>query len=408
MRLSSFGAFLIVLLMSAWAPNALAVASCAACFKGGFESGCTTCARVAEAAFSTIDLAITASETAILASTGMAPPNPTVGFPALQDMISVASGKQTKSLVSALDASVKMIAASIQAVPAVRVQMETNVALAQADLLDEGEAGCRAIGYGQTSGLNGHSSLSSGFAWLKGESFISRPSQSPGDPVPPVTSEQGAAVITANLQDQAYARVGAQLRELRENSGNPEAGSAELLNPSLLVSDSGRILSDEPDDSGISDSERMDLLIQYLTIDRPSAGDFVDPTASSPAVLKRATSEKLVAMEAGMGMAVLNKLMMARQKQSASLGSEQYLRAVMSEDNLELASDDDFTYLTTHYRANDPAWIAKVELSDSYAIKQYTQMEAEQLSHKYKRWVLKRDTNLLLSQIVANVVEEEH
>lgn len=386
-----------------WAGHALA-ASCGACFRGGWNAACNTCAGATNAAMSTISLAITASETTILAATGMVPPNPMVGFPALQDMVNGSLSQQTKSLVDVLDASQKNIVNVIQQLPANRVMMETNRKLVQAEILGTAEAGCRAADYGQASGLRGASSLASGWRWVQGDDFIDPTNRAPGDPISP---SEGAAALNTNLDAQASTRIGQQLRQMRDAAGDSQASASNLLKPWLLLADSSRVLSDVPDDYGLSDADRMDHLIQLLNSDRPSAAPFLKVSASTPSAMKLAAREQVVDMESGLAMAVMDKLIKSRQKHPVSIGSEDYLRAVMADDDLEVVSDDDFTYLTSQYRAHDPQWIAKIDLSDEYAIKQYAQMEAEQLAHKYKRWVLKRDTNLLLSQIVANVIEDE-
>lgn len=386
-----------------WGTHAMAV-SCGACFRGGWNAACNTCAGATNAAMSTISLAITASETAILAATGMVPPNPMVGFPALQDTVNGAISQQTQSLVSVLDASQKNIINVIQQLPANRIMTETNRKLVQSEILGTAESGCRAADYGQASGLRGRSSLATGWQWVRGDDFADPSSRESGDPITPA---EGVAALNTSLDSQASTRIGQQLRQMRENAGDPSASASTLLKPWLLTSDSSRVLSDEPDDYGISDSERMDYLIQLLNSDRPSAAPFLEAAASTPIAMKLAAREQVVDMESGLAMAVMDKLIKSRQKHPVSIGSESYLRAVMADSELQLVSDDDFTYLTSQYRAHDPQWVAKVDLSDEFAIKQYAQMEAEQLAHKFKRWVLKRDTNLLLSQIVANAIEEE-
>lgn len=403
MRLSKIISFFFLLTVSSWASTAFAVASCAACYQGGYTAGCTTCAGAAETAFKTIQSAIITSEEAIQVSLGVAPPNPSVGFPALSDTVKGAFSAQTKSLTDVLETSSKTIVSAIQRVPADRVKARANESKIQNEVIGLDKAGCRSVDYGVVAGSKGRSSLGSGWSWIQGGEMRGDSDDADGG----INAKQGAAALTSDLESQALTRVGQKLREMRENAGDPQAAPSELLKPSLLVAQGSRVLSDEPDDTGVSDSERMDILIQYLTADSPSLGPFLEKSASTPGMMKRATSENLVAMEQSLSIGVLNKLMRNRQKHPGSIGTEDYLREVMSEPDLEMVSEDDFTYLTTHHRASDSKWVARVDVSDEFALKQYAQMEAEELARKYKRWVLKRDTNLLLSQIVSNVIEEE-
>jgi len=410
-------AFLMPLLVAAVPNTANAAASYAAGFRSGFSFACETCAAATNGAMATISSAILASETAILAATGVVPPNPTIGFPALQDTISGAEGQQTQILIAALEAYTKNLIVSLQALPANRKALTVERKLAQADLIGD-KAGCAAVDYGLASGMNGASSLSEGWLWMKGAAFTdSAPSDtgtpSAGSASTPtnssaVTSEAGTSALIANFEDQALNRVGSQFRKMRTVSGKPDAGVSEMLKPELLISEGSRVLSETPDEFGISDSERMDFLIQYLVIDTPSMAEAIMASASTPGLLKLAVPESIGAMESGMAMAVMDKIIKDRRRHPGKLGAETYLREVMAESAPDDAvSEDDFTYLTTHYRSNDPEWIARIDISDAYAVKQYAQMEAEQLARKYKTWVLKRDTIIMLSQILANTLESE-
>lgn len=391
----------------------------AAGFKAGMTFACNSCASATNSAMMTIDAAITASETTILAATGVAPPNPMVGFPALSDTISGSTGQQTDQLVNALEVFTKSIRSEIRNLPAYHAELESNTKLVQGEFIGDKQS-CAAVNYGTAQGEQGASSLATGFRFLQGASLESGSGGSGSNGGSGSGSNLGAGIdatmapdkaasaLINNLSEQANARIRQQLRTLRENADAPDASAAALLKPSLLLSQDSLVLSEDEDDTGLSDSERMDLLMQYLVADRPSAERFLESAASSPAMMNAAAEESIVTMESSLAMAVLDKMIKGRRKQASSLGSEEYLREVMADqDPSGAASDDEFIYLTTHYRINDPAWIAKIELSEDYATKQLAQMEAEHIALKYKRWSLKRDINLMLSQILANQLEEE-
>jgi hypothetical protein len=421
------------LIVTSMAPNtARAADPCSACFAAGFQASCFLCASATTSAMTAIGSAITASETTILAATGIFPPNPTIGFPALQDTINGAEAQQTKSLVSALTASNKVIVQVLQQLPANQQKAEVSRKLAQAELIGS-EAGCTAVNYGLSSGLQGKSALPYGWLWQKGAGLTgSLPSgvnagkvggtaneSSGGDPsdsgsegglgsLPVVTTEAGAAALISNISDQAMNRVGKTFLQLRTTADKKEAGASAMLKPELLISEQARVLSEDPDEFGISDSQRMDLLIQYLSVDEPSSAEAIMASASTPGLLKLAVPDTIISMETGMSMAVMDKIIKNRRQHPGTLGAEEYLRTIIpSRAPGDAVSEDEFTYLTTHYRTNDPDWIAKIDLSDEFAIKQYAQMEAEQLANKYKTWVLKRDTVIMMSQVLANMIESE-
>lgn len=388
--------------------SVFAFGSCAPCFQSGFQFACATCASATNGAMATINGAIAASETAILAATGVVPPNPAVGFPALSDTISGSTGQQTDQLVSALEAFGKSITTQIKSLPAYRAEMENNTKLAQSQFLGAKQS-CAAVNYGIAQGATGESSLGTGFRFLQGASLAANNEDGIGAGIDnSMSSAEASAALISNISRQAAAHVGSKLRVLRAQANRPDVGATELLEPSLLLSQDNLVLSEEADETGLSESEKMDLLIKYLTVDRPSAERFLQSSASTPAALNKAAEESIIAMETSLSMAVLDKMIKGRRKLAGTVGSEDYLREVVANRAPSgAASSDEFTYLTTHYRINDPEWIAQIELNEDYAVKQIAQMEAERLALKYKRWSMKRDINILLSQIVANKFAEE-
>lgn len=420
MRRSMFGTMLAVFLVSLLpVREAAAVVSCAPCYQAGWTTGCSVCSGASQAAFETINTAISSSENSIIQSLGVLDASASTGFSGLNDTIEASIGQQTSSLKSAFQAMLQSLVGSIDRLPATEKALANNLTGLRAEAIGASSDGCRSADYGASSGMSGRSSLGKSTRWQSGLGvFITdededSESRSEGNgsragEIPAITPTQAAAVLNTNPRQTAAFSIKKDLDRLRDKSDNPDATAMELLRPDLLVSESGRVLSEDPGEDDISDSERMDSLISYLNSDQPSTADYLAASASSSVGLKNAAKEKVIAMEMSIPLAVTDKLIRARRPIPSTVGTESYLKAVMGNVSpSDAISADEFVYLTSQYRANDPQWVNKVNVSKEYALRQYAQMEAEALSIKYRRWVFKRDSNLMLAQLLANQLEKE-
>lgn len=394
---------------------AKAVGSCAPCFKAGFETACLSCSAIAEASLATINSAILTSENAI----GMAlnegifyRPVP-LGFPILYSQI--ASGRELLggNFTQQVTAFQKEMEVAIKATASIaeahKADIRSSSMVAAGD-----EGGCRAMEYGALMDQEPRSSLGWGWQYVTRGRFESLDGEPIGDSVgaPNIESEDSdgiqAAIVDTRLRaSQVTAKEFQGLKDRAERAGAEDPTIADVLNPSILYSSTPKTFNLEPDSFGVSDDERADYLIQYLTADAPTFADDLQASAITPAQIKASINGQVDNLRFGLSMAVLDELIKLRQPRAGANPADAFLAEAMGETPTDTSSHDEFYYRLTHYRQKDPDWITRTVISDEYALAQQVQMEAEQLALKYERWLTKRQTTLLLAQAVANTLQAE-
>lgn len=398
-----------------------AAAGYSAGYATGFQVGCDTCSTSMETAFSTIRTAINLSEQAIGAAinegTYMTPAP--VGFPMLQSQINGTSADTTHRIVTAIEGATRTLSDTITRQPAIRQAIKEDQRIPGPPEVEEkldAQGGCQSMQYGRVLEKVPRSSLGWGYQYVIRGSYQTEDGESVGESVappsePPEDSE-GVEVMLADVNARADQATNRELTTLRSRAveagvGNPTIGG--ILDPSFLYAADKRTLEHDgsKDAYGISDDERADYLIQYLTVDAPTHADSLGASASTPAELNAAVDGQIHNMEFAMSMAALDDIIKLRRPRSGTTGPDAFLAEAMGEEAPETSSQDDFWYRITHYRQRDLQWMGRTMVDDDYALAQQVQMEAEHLALKYERWKTKRTNTLLLAQAVANVMESE-
>lgn len=400
-----------------WSTHGVAFGGCGAAYALGMKQGitqtCATCEQAMGIAFAAINKSIVASEQVIGRAINdgvFRTPSP-IGFPMLQTVIQTTTASDAQKIVSALDSSLTKLGKEIRELPMHSKRLEEAQ---RAPLIaSQSERGCQQATYGQNAGGDTRSSLGWGWQWLNygafGDSLNRGSPDSPID-IPPLSNEQAVAQVVASGGTQAKLEVNADFNALKQkaiNAGQPEDVSIiDILNPAILVSDRYRTLGSQPDDFGLSDDERADYLIQYLSLDKPSYAEGISKASTTVAALNTGTELAIGDMSMGASMAVLDEHIKLRRKQAVSYGGEAYLAAAMGESETPNSAEA-LLYQITHFRQRDPEWVAQIAVDDTYALSQAVQMEAEHLWVKYERWVQKRNSNLMLAQVLANQLKKE-
>jgi hypothetical protein len=377
-------------------------------YAAGYASACGACETVIATGLKTIVTAVEASTLAIGNATGMPPFKPGVGygFPGLSDAVLGAYGSHAKHVVSALDTSTKRLASELRLVPFTKVQIETysddSYFQAQAD-----EINCSTMAYGQAMTQPSKSSMSSGWRWVnEGGASSSTTSGTLS-----LDSDEAVRRVSRNVENASYQRINQDFQNLRADSaaaGNQDATISDILDPSALVSEDKRVFSDSPDEFGISDNDRMDYLIRFLTIDTPNQSSAVLTAATTPQSISEGTSRTIQDMRVGMSMTVLDNVMKTRRPSATTYGTAYLQKSMLeSSDPNAATSDEEFVYRIAKYRQRDSQIMARMLVDDDAAVREITKMEAEQLAIKFQRWRFKRDTNLVLAQILADELRSE-
>lgn len=396
---------------------ALGGGSCTPAYFSGMNVGikqtCATCEQAMGLAFSAINKSIVASEQVIGRAINdgiFRTPSP-IGFPMLQTVIQTTTASDAQLIVAALDSSLVKLGKEIRELPMHSKRLEE--AQKAPFMESQSERGCVQATYGQNAGGKTRSSLGWGWQWLNYGAFVSDLNAgAPREPVeiPELTDEEAVAQVIASSGTRAKLEIHSDFNALKKRAveaGQPENVSIiDILNPAILVSDRYRSLGTEPDAFGISNDERADYLIQYLSLDKPSYAEGISKAATTVSALNEGTELALGDMSMGASMAVLDEHIQLRRKQAVSYGGEGYLAGAMGESETPNSAEA-LLYQVTHFRQRDPEWIAQVGVNDTYALSQAVQMEAEHLWVKYERWVQKRNSNLMLAQVLANQLKKE-
>jgi len=373
----------------------------------GYRDACIICEVAIASALGTITAALEASTYAVGTATGMPPYVPVAipghGFPGLSDAVSVAYASHSKHVVAVIGSSTKRLALELRRVPLTRVEQKTlqreSEFAKQAD-----RHNCSTIAYGQSMTQATPTSLATGWKWVQEGSYT------PGNALEMDSSE--AINRTSNdIDNQGFQQINREfmnLKDVAEAGGHPDASVADILNPAIMVSDHKRVLGQEADEYGISDDERMDYLIRYLSIDTPSQSAAILNSATTPASISEGTRRTMHDMGSGMVLAVMDDVMNSRRSHSTTFGTS-YLADAMGEPfSPDLASsDEEFVYRVAKYRQRDSEVLGRILVDHGSALREVTKMEAEQLAIKYQRWKFKRNTNLMLSQVLANELQQE-
>ena len=406
--------------LSAVPATAHAAAGYAAGFKSGFEVACSTCAGAIESAFGAIRIALTISEQAIGRAINDGPyytPAP-IGFPALQTQINVSSADATQKIVTALTNSTNTITDTIIQQVSVRKAVAEDQARPQIPALHEAldsSGGCQSLQYGRVMDYEPRSSLGWGYQYVTTGSFTSANGQAIGESVGPPTnsptSVESVAKTITDINTRAKQIANSDFEKLKKRArsagtANPVVG--QLLDPSLLYRGDKRTFSIEPDETGMTEDERADYLIQYLMADAPTHADTLSAIASTPAGLNAAVDGQIHNMEYSMAMTALDDIIRLRRPRSGATQPDEYLASAMGVAPTETTSTDEFWYRISHYRQRDLQWLGRVMLDTNYATAQQVQMEAEHLALKWQRWKTKRSNVLMLAQVVANYMESEN
>lgn len=381
--------------------------------KTGIAQTCVMCEGAMANAFTAINQSIVVSEQVIgrAINDGIYRTAAPIGFPMLQTVIQTTTATDAANIVGALDAMLVKVGKEVRNLPMHSQQLEeaSKAPFVQA----QSERGCVSATYGQNAGGPTRSSLGWGWQWLNYGTFANSLNQGGGNgavEIPPLTDEQAVAQIAIDGDARARQEINADFQALKERAvaaGQPDDVSImDILNPAILVSNRYRSLGTEKDEYGMSDDERADFLIQYLSMDAPSYAEGIMKASTTMAGLNTGTELSIGDMSMGSSMAVLDDHIKMRRKQGISYGGESYLANAMGEAET-VNSGESLLYQVTHYRQRDPEWVAQVAVDDRYALSQAVQMEAEHLWVKYERWVQKRNSNLMLAQVLANQLKQE-
>lgn len=397
------------------ADDSYAAAGFAAGFKAGTAVTCTMCEAGTASAFQIVNSAIIASEMSIGASINdgvFYKPIP-MGFPALKTAIDLSSQSLVNTVESSFTAVSNKLTSDIHAAEALRVANRNRIAASPIVSAND-EGGCRSLQYGQILEMEPRSSVGWGYQYVTTGKQVASSGEPVGEtvaaPTPP-TDAEGMAVMMTDTRMRAAQVMNKdfnQLRERAEQAGKVDPVIPDILNPAILHHSSYRTFDVEPDSYGMSDDERADYLIQYLTADAPTHAEAIATSASTPAQIQYAVDGEINNLQFALSMAVLDEQIKLRRPRSATTDVDTFLAEAMGDEVDDTSSRDDFFYRLTHYRQRDPAWIGRTVIDHDYALAQQVQMEAEQLAVKYERWKTKRQSTLLLAQAVAKQIALEN
>jgi len=408
-----------------WSGNANAAAGFAAGYAAGFPAGfqaaCETCSAATQGAFSVIRASIMLSEQAIGMTINDGPyykPIP-IGFPMLQTQINASSADSTQRIVSAIEGATRTLSDIITQQPAISQAIEEDQKMPgpqeMTDKLDS-QGGCQSLQYGRVLEKIPRSSLGWGYQYVTRGSYQDDDGQNIGNSVSPPSEPPedsvGVEVMMADVKTRASQVTSQEFNTLQaraQQAGADDLSIGAILDPSFLYATDKRTLEFDGsgDEHGISDDERADYLIQYLTADAPTHADALAASATTPVALNAAVDGQIHNMEFGMAMAALDELIKLRRPRSGATGPDVFLAEAMGEEAPATSSQDEFWYRISHYRQRDLQWMGRTMIDDDYALAQQVQMEAEHLALKYERWKTARTNTLLLAQAVANVMSEE-
>lgn len=399
-----------------WSPSqSEAAAGFSAGYKVGTAVTCASCEGAAESAFAMINQALVASEISIGNAINDGPfykPAP-IGFPAVKTALEVSASSLNNVIASSFTALGRDLSAKFHTAEAVRVankaRIQTSPIVAGND-----EGGCQSLEYGRVLNLKPRSSLGWGYQYVLNGKQASSGDESVGDTITPpaeeVADQDGVIAAMSSPRMNAAQVMNQEFNELQqrsEDAGEADASIPKILSPEILYGSAYRTFDVEPDLYGISDDERADYLIQYLSADAPTYASEIAKSANTPAELQYAVDGEISNIQLSLSMAVLDEQIKLRRPRSSTTGADAFLASAMGEEPDENSSRDDFFYRLTHYRQRDPAWVGRMVIDHDYALAQQVQMEAEQLAVKFERWKTKRQSNLLLAQAVAKEIAQE-
>lgn len=387
----------------------------AAGYKAGTAFTCTICESGINTGFGLVNQSIVASEIAIGGAINDGPfykPMP-LGFPALKTAIDLGFQSISNAITNGFTTTANKLIADIHNAEALRVANEGRIDTSPIVSAND-EGGCRSLQYGQVMELKPRSSLGWGYQYVTTGKQVAANGEPVGEtvsaPTPP-TDAEGMAAMMADTRMRAAQVMNKEFNQLRERArqaGKTDPVIPDILNPAILHHSSYRTFSLKPDSYGISDDERADYLIQYLTADAPTYAEAAAVSASTPAQLQYAVDGEIHNLQFALSMAVLDEQIKLRRPRSTTTDVDAFLAEAMGDEVDETSSYDEFIYRLTHYRQRDPAWITRMVIDHDYALAQQVQMEAEQLAVKYERWKTKRLSTLLLAQAVAKQIAREN
>jgi len=386
---------------------------CSACFAAGYTSGCALANADCQAGMAMIRTALTVSERAMLAATGMEPNTGLIGFPALASAISASEATTTRNIVETLDWSKERISHALRQVPetqnTIDVERKTGAGAPRYDR--DGKA---IIDRGVEYDIPAPSGLKAALNWrLGGGTLTTSINVAPDDladkHVPPPRS---AIDLSGRPLDQvSKSTIAKTFQQLADSRPETERGAGgtfnigELVNGGLLLADSNSTLSH---DGEFSPSAMADYYLQLSVSDSISPALALSSEATGPSVITEFTRAQVHDFRYSMVYGVLSRYTDLRKPKYEPSQSVAYMHDMIGfpAPSAQI-SEESILELSSTYRVKSSAWREKIAVDSQYAARELVAMEADLLNIKYRRWQARRDLNLMLAQLLAAELRDD-